>query len=278
MNTAQESQLQPADTSTSAPPELQSQHPRLRRLRDKAKVDASNDHDRADAEKRKRKQRLDHHNKPKKVVTKRQISNKRSAEICREAQSRYITYLENEIQHEEQEQRSLLLHQFHVSEQLHLLTHSIRELEKRRDAMSGSLSWIDDHMEQSSNVQQEDEAHADFFQTSDLERVSFEQQDMQSCVTTIDCSVHDAYESSEPFPQSLYAYECSLFQDLPVPFDLNFMCNNGNATDALGFHLKNQPTEIQKQEFSPVTVIDTAADVPDFAFKVPTPRADMRIA
>lgn len=264
--------------SSSLGVDIQLQHPRLKRLRNKAKMDAGIAHNKAVTEKEKQKKKSGREIKPQKVVTKRQLSNKRSAEVCRAATGLYIGYLEKEISEEEREYSLLIQKHFHVKEESLLMMDKIKQLEKKRDAMLGTRSWLDVHTEHNSDAMQE-ENHADVLETSHLELDIFEQQELDLHVATIDHSMADECKFSQPFPDILLLdLDYPLFAASALPIDVNSLCSDMGVNDDLGFRLEKRSERRLTEDSSPVTVTDTALHIPDFAFVVPGPRADVRTA
>lgn len=112
-------------------------HPRLNELRKVARVEAEIDH----AEKSKLK--INHKRcSISKVKTKRQASNKRSAEICRDAKTIYIKYLEHDLFQEEEDYRLVMQSIFKQTEQTMKIREQIKRIEDANEKKSQQSSWL----------------------------------------------------------------------------------------------------------------------------------------
>lgn len=123
-------------------------HPRLIQLRKAARKDAEKAHAELTEQRKHEKNPA-----PTKVKTRRQASNKKSAEICREAKTIYTQKLERELVHEEDKYQNLLRGYLVQSEKTHVLKQKIRNIEARRDEEERKKSWLYSNMEEENQNQ-----------------------------------------------------------------------------------------------------------------------------
>jgi len=123
--------------SDSSVEEFPCSHPILERLRHRARRQAEDEHAIKTAEKRRRCP-----NAPTKVVTKRQASNKRSAEICREAKTKYTKLVEEAVVDMERQYQIGLSARFAWALKNIELQQKIEELEAIEEEDMQSRSWV----------------------------------------------------------------------------------------------------------------------------------------
>lgn len=240
-------------------------HPRLRRFQQLAKQEAETEHDIAAAEKR-RQQAAHPALFPTKAITKRQQSNKRSAEICRAAKFIYIRYLENAIVEEEQSQINITRELFNLTTANYMLQEKVQQLEKRLATAKMEDSWLTTpNPAAASNNDQAQPSTSQFFLDSSLPN---DLPHGAGAPTELEWVLDAAMDSPTVPPQdpsgapvqSSEEIEMSFRQSTSTCTALNNPADTARSSSSSGNGTDSVKTSVEHT--SPVTILDSAPHVP----------------
>lgn len=167
-------------------------HPRLNRIRKDSRLAAELEH----AQKNKGHQILRRHIISK-VKTRRQASNKKSAEICRYSKLIYINNLEHELGQEEDDYLQIMQSIFEETENIMKTREQIRRIRDAREKESREQSWLSCLQP----TERDDDTMNDLFPGSeeiqpvidDFSHFSYESSDDET-ITTLDEDMEDDVE------------------------------------------------------------------------------------
>lgn len=212
-------------------------NPKLARFRAQSKSIAEQQHDQAAAQKQLHTLKV-----AGKPATKRQISNKRSAEICRAAKGIYIGLLENDMLAEEQTQIDLMQQLLIQTDENSILRQRIKTLEKRLALVTSSQSWLTakGFSAAGSNVNED----ADFFLGAPGNEEMGRQREVEWILDADLETSHEQLEDVMDFQQS---------------------CSNEQADNETVHTAENTGKKTDygaKEHSSPVAIFETAPEVP----------------
>lgn len=244
-------------------------HPRLKQFQYRAKKEAEAAHDAAAAEK-KRQQAAHPAMFPTKAITKRQLSNKRSAEICRAAKGIYIQYLEKSIVEEEQKHLLVIQKLFNQTEANCMLREKIKLLESRLAKVQGS-SWLPQSAAGSNDNDQTGSGSQFFLDHAITNEFRPEVDQSQETTNALEWVLD---EVMEPLP------EC---REVPVgPIKEMFQTNSSDCTSLDDVPMQDATPRSGKvtrkvtdkfiELSSPVSIYDTAPQIPCANFLGPSVR------